>query len=134
MKALVAQGGKSSCKEAAVQTIWEDDQDDDPTASKDGKLPSSSTKLGMQVTIQGESSKLIKDSSTDKGIEKEAVDLEEEIEALFGINDVMIESDLEDELEEGVFIPKDVVDWRSDEEIMTDREKEAVIGDQMKRL
>ena len=46
----------------------------------------------------------------------------------------MIESDLEDELEEGVFIPKDVVDWRSDEEIMTDREKEAVIGDQMKRL
>ena len=67
LKALVAQGGKSSCKEAAVQTIREDDQDDDPTTSKDGELPSSSTKLGMQAIIQGESSKLIEDSSTDKG-------------------------------------------------------------------
>ena len=121
LKKLAAQGENSSCKEAELKRRNDEDRDDDPSAPKESELPGSSTQHGSKLSvIQGE-------SGNDAEISGEApVDAEEMIDALFG-ND--------DELEEGEFIPQDVPEWKSDEEIVAveddDVDEHIVINQEM---
>ena len=115
LKKLAAQGEKSSCKEDELRRKDDEDRDDDPSAPKESELPGSSTQLGSKLsTVQGE-------SGNGAGISGEApVDEEETIEALLDLDEELTVSD--DELEEGEFAPIDVEEWKSDEEIVDDKD------------
>ena len=57
MKRLPAPGEIDSCMEDELRYKRSNDEDDDPSAAREGEQPVSGTQTGVQTSAQGESSK-----------------------------------------------------------------------------
>ena len=99
--------GETSCREDKLQDKRPNDDDDDPSAAKEGEQPISLTQVGVQTSARGESAKEVQGSGSGKGV----VESEETIEALLDLDDMLLgDEDEEEELEEGEILPTDVED------------------------
>ena len=86
MKREPAQG-ETSCREDELRNKKSSDEDNDPSAAKEGEQRISSTQVGVQTYAQGESTKEVQGSCSGSG--KGVVEGEERIEALLDLDDLM---------------------------------------------
>ena len=117
MKRLPPPGETSGCREDELRNKGSNDDDNDPSAAKEGEQPTLSTQVGLQTSAHGDSVKEVQGSGSGKVVEEG----EETIEALLGLDD-MLEDEADEELEEGEFLPTGVEDWKPDDEVLPDHE------------